>query len=258
VAEVARENRFALALGAGAVAVAIGGFWLWRLVVQGDLDRPARAMAALNLVVVVVGAGVLGGAVVNEWGRTGPTLPAAPAVAAPSGPTWPVGPSAAPTTPPPAPTATTTPSPTRPDSGPDPTGSGPGTRILPRTTTRPPGPPPGPPPGGPADIAITWPTFGESLGNGGTAEGTVSGVPAGGEVWLLVKRTDSTDHWPHGPCPVSNGTWACANVRMSGEHPNNQFLLTAVVVPAGHPLSRTTPTSGRPAGTLATDTTTAY
>jgi hypothetical protein len=67
VTEVATANRLILSLFAGALAVAVGGFWLWRLFAQGQHHPAGMVIFAVNMAMMVIGAGVLGGAVVTEW-----------------------------------------------------------------------------------------------------------------------------------------------------------------------------------------------
>lgn len=67
VTEVATANRLILSLFAGALAVAVGGFWLWRLFAQAQHHRVGMVIFAVNMAMMVIGAGVLGGAVVTEW-----------------------------------------------------------------------------------------------------------------------------------------------------------------------------------------------
>jgi hypothetical protein len=68
VAEVATANRLVLSLCAGGLAVAVGAFSLWRLFAQGGQRQVGTVIFALNLAMLLIGAGVLGGAVVSEWG----------------------------------------------------------------------------------------------------------------------------------------------------------------------------------------------
>jgi hypothetical protein len=75
VAEVATANRLVLSLAAGALAVVVGGFWLWRLFAQGESSRAGMVIFALNLAMVVIGAGVLGGAGAHGSGWPPPWPP---------------------------------------------------------------------------------------------------------------------------------------------------------------------------------------
>jgi hypothetical protein len=135
---------------------------------------------------VVIGAGVLGGAMVDEWG-------AAPAETGGNG--------HQPAT---APAATGEPTKTH-----APTAPGRSAAVT---------------------IEFLFPRFGYTFADGQDANGRVTGMPAGSEVWLLVRPEDGAAMIPQGPCATDGATWICVQVRLSG--PKRVYILTAVVAPA--------------------------
>ncbi len=176
VAEVATDNRFVLSLAAGTLAVGIGAFSLWRLFARGKRDRAGVAIFAVNLAMVVVGAGVLGGAVVTEL--TPP--PPDPGLAVTSGQNRS------------APTGQT------------------------QATT------------GPV-LEFLYPRFGNTFTDGLSANGKVTGMPAGAEVWMLVRPQDSGPFTAQGPCKTDAAMWICPNVRLTG--PDGFYVLMVVLAP---------------------------
>jgi hypothetical protein len=66
VLEVATAHRLLLSLVAGALAIGGGALWLWRLSGTGQQLRFRRQIFALNLAMVVIGAGLIGAALSGQ------------------------------------------------------------------------------------------------------------------------------------------------------------------------------------------------
>lgn len=236
VLEIATTSRVLLSLIAGGLAIVAGGVWLWRLLTAGRSAGPQRPLLALNLFIMLLGAGLIG------YGLAGPTrgetqshnrsapVPSessrAPASVAPgptSGGPSPSSPGSGTMEPPAGPTTGNQPGvvPAEPRAPAPNTPTAP--KAAPTTTTR--AAPVGPFTGG---IHIRNPEFGWTLGSGQNVAGEVSNWTSGHQVWMSSRADGTTTELVQGPCPVDGGTFVCGNVQLVGEPGSGQWLHVAV------------------------------
>ncbi len=187
VLDFAANNRLMLSLVTGTLAVVVGGFWLVRLFMAGESGRMDTAMFALNLAMVLVGSGLVGGAVAERWPGRGEEVR------------------------PPTQASVT---------------NAPGISGQAETTNE----PTTPRQPGAITIEFLFPAFGNTFADGQNANGKISGMPTGTEIWLLVRRQDDSVLIAQGPCPTDGATWICVKVRLPG--PPGAYVLTAVAAPA--------------------------
>ncbi len=238
VVEIATTSRLLLSLIAGVLAMLAGGVWLWRLLAGGHAAR-TRPMLALNLLLMLVGAGLVGYVLAVPWqdqahsqthaAPHSPDSPGAPPGAAPD-PTD----DRPPTT---SPTVSVTTDPGAPTSNPP--GAAPGTT---RTTTAPGGGPRDTPPKAPptttrptpgqlytGTVSIRDPQFGWNIPTGGSVGGTITAWTSGYQVWMSAREDGSNSELVQGPCQVDGETFVCSNVQVTGRSGASEILRVAVV-----------------------------
>jgi hypothetical protein len=220
-------------------AIVAGGVWLWRLLTAGNAIRTQLPLLALNLLIMLLGAGLIG------YVSAGPSRSEAQsqtqgAPASPGSPNTPNGTSSlssitdSPTASPPisatadpaagastsnqpadAPTETRTPVP------------GPAPKAATTTTTR-------TSPAGPftGTIQIRNPQFGWTLASGQNVGGDVTDWTSGHQVWMSSRADGSSTELVQGPCQVNGGTFVCSDVRLSGESGTVEWIRVGVFTDA--------------------------
>jgi hypothetical protein len=247
VVEIATTSRLLLSLFAGTLAMVAGGVWLWRLLAGGPSTR-MRPLLVLNLLIMLIGAGLVGYVLAGPWpGDAQGQTPAAPRLPESGGPPAGVSPTnGSPTTSPPVsvtddPGTTTTnqpgpaPGTTRPTTAP---GGAPDTppRAAPTTTTTSTRSTPNQPYTG--TISIRDPQFGSNIAPGGYVAGAITAWTAGYQVWVSTREDGTTSEMVQGPCHVDGERFVCSNVQVAGGSGTKEWIRVAVVSDAvGNQLS---------------------